>query len=100
MIFSSQWEAQRIRLGSGVGLIRIEGRTLEFALMLLFGEDERKENKYLSVGGLVAMGLDETGNYLLTVTHSGRGVFDTRTWNDSRATRILLALGSDPMPLT
>jgi hypothetical protein len=36
--------------------------------------------KYLFVGGLMAMGLDETGQYLLTVTHSGRGVFDTRTW--------------------
>jgi hypothetical protein len=39
-----------------------------------------KENKYLFVGGLVAMGLDKTGDYLLTVTHSGRGDFDTRTW--------------------
>ena len=38
------------------------------------------ETKYLFVGGLVAMGFDETGAYLLTVTHSGRGVFDTRTW--------------------
>lgn len=32
------------------------------------------------VGGLVAAGFDPTGSYLLTVTHSGRGVFSTTTW--------------------
>jgi hypothetical protein len=32
------------------------------------------------VGGLVAMGIDPTGEYLLTISHSGRGVFSTRTW--------------------
>jgi hypothetical protein len=32
------------------------------------------------VGGLVAMGFDATGRYLLTVTHSGRGVFYTPSW--------------------
>ena len=26
------------------------------------------------------MGLDESGQYLLTVSHSGRAVFSTRTW--------------------
>ncbi|HEY4416286.1 MAG TPA: hypothetical protein VGO57_11390 [Verrucomicrobiae bacterium] len=36
--------------------------------------------KHLFVGGLVAMGFDATGKYLLTVTHSGRGVFATDTW--------------------
>ncbi len=36
--------------------------------------------KHLVVGGLVAMGFDATGKYLLTVTHSGRGVFSTETW--------------------
>jgi hypothetical protein len=36
--------------------------------------------KYLFVGGLVAMGFDASGKYLLTVTHSGRGVFSTDTW--------------------
>ena len=35
---------------------------------------------YLFVGGLVAMGFDASGNYLLTVTHSGRGVFATGSW--------------------
>ncbi len=35
---------------------------------------------YLSVGGLIAMGFDATGKYLLTVSHSGRGVFSTETW--------------------
>ena len=36
--------------------------------------------KHLLVGGLVAMGFDATGKYLLTVSHSGRGVFSTETW--------------------
>ncbi len=39
-----------------------------------------KCKKYLLVGGLVAMGFDDTGKYLLTVTHSGRGVFASDTW--------------------
>jgi hypothetical protein len=36
--------------------------------------------KYLHVGGLVAAGFDPTGSYLLTVSHSGRGVFETTAW--------------------
>jgi hypothetical protein len=36
--------------------------------------------KHLFVGGLVAMGFDPSGKFLLTVTHSGRGVFATETW--------------------
>jgi hypothetical protein len=40
---------------------------------------------YLIIGGLVAAGFDKSGDYLLTVTHSGRGVFSTRTWE--RVTR-------------
>jgi hypothetical protein len=36
--------------------------------------------KYLPIGGLVAAGFDSTGEYLLTITHSGRGVFSTTTW--------------------
>jgi hypothetical protein len=36
--------------------------------------------KHLFVGGLVAMGFDLSGKYLLTVSHSGRGVFSTETW--------------------
>lgn len=35
---------------------------------------------YLPVGGLVAAGFDASGAYLLTITHSGRGVFSTNTW--------------------
>jgi hypothetical protein len=35
---------------------------------------------YLFVGGLVAAGFDPSGEFLLTITHSGRGVFSTRTW--------------------
>jgi hypothetical protein len=36
--------------------------------------------RILHVGGLVAAGFDATGGYLLTVSHSGRGVFSTKTW--------------------
>ena len=35
---------------------------------------------YLHIGGLVAAGFDATGAYLLTITHSGRGVFSTSDW--------------------
>lgn len=35
----------------------------------------------LHVGGLVAVGVDPSGRYLLTVSHAGRGVFDTSTWH-------------------
>jgi hypothetical protein len=35
---------------------------------------------YLFIGGLVAAGFDASGAYLLTISHSGRGVFATRTW--------------------
>jgi hypothetical protein len=37
-------------------------------------------SKYLHVGGLVAVGFDRSGAYLLTISHSGRGVFSTETW--------------------
>lgn len=36
--------------------------------------------RYLHVGGLVAVGFDASGAYLLTISHSGRGVFSTQTW--------------------
>ena len=36
--------------------------------------------RYLHIGGLVAVGFDAGGSYLLAITHSGRGVFSTRTW--------------------
>ncbi len=36
--------------------------------------------QHLLIGGMVAAGLDPTGEFLLTVSHSGRGVFATRTW--------------------
>ena len=35
---------------------------------------------YLHIGGLVAAGFDASGAFLLTITHSGRGVFSTSTW--------------------
>ncbi len=36
--------------------------------------------RHLLVGGLVAMGFDASGKFLLTVSHSGRGVFSVDTW--------------------
>lgn len=36
--------------------------------------------KHLFIGGMVAGGFDESGRYLLTVSHSGRGVFAVGTW--------------------
>lgn len=36
--------------------------------------------KHLHVGGVIAMGFDPSGGYLLVVSHSGRGVFSTKTW--------------------
>jgi hypothetical protein len=35
---------------------------------------------FLHVGGLVAMGFDSTGRYVLAISHNGRGVFDSTTW--------------------
>jgi hypothetical protein len=36
--------------------------------------------RYLHIGGVVAVGFDATGAFLLVITHSGRGVFSTATW--------------------
>jgi hypothetical protein len=36
--------------------------------------------KHLFVGGLVAAGFDASGRFLLTVSHTGRGVFAVGTW--------------------
>ena len=36
--------------------------------------------RYLHIGGVVAVGFDPAGEYLLVITHSGRGVFSTHTW--------------------
>ncbi|MEX0726209.1 MAG: hypothetical protein WD065_08070 [Planctomycetaceae bacterium] len=36
--------------------------------------------KNLFIGGMVAAGVDASGAYLLTVSHSGRGVFATTSW--------------------
>lgn len=35
---------------------------------------------HLFVGGLVAAGFDPFGQYLLTVSHAGRGVFSIASW--------------------
>ncbi|SFI92300.1 hypothetical protein [Planctomicrobium piriforme] len=39
------------------------------------------EIRYLHVGGVVAMGFDPTAEYLLVISHSGRGVFSTCSWD-------------------
>jgi hypothetical protein len=36
--------------------------------------------KHLFVGGLVAAGFDSAGQFLLTVSHAGRGVFKVGSW--------------------
>lgn len=38
-------------------------------------------NRFLIVGGLVAVGFDPTEAFLLVVSHSGRGVFRTTGWS-------------------
>jgi hypothetical protein len=48
-------------------------------------DEEVKLPKYLIIGGVVAMGFDATGQFLLTVSHSGRGVFKVGSWE--RVTR-------------
>lgn len=37
--------------------------------------------KHIAVGGLVAAGFDITEQYLLVVSHAGRGVFSTESWD-------------------
>jgi hypothetical protein len=37
-------------------------------------------SKNLFIGGLIAAGFDSTGSYLLTISHSGRGVYATASW--------------------
>jgi len=36
--------------------------------------------RHLSIGGLVAAGFDPSGAYLLAISHAGRGVFATKSW--------------------
>ncbi len=36
--------------------------------------------KHIAIGGMIAAGFDSTGAYLLTLSHSGRGVFSTTSW--------------------
>lgn len=39
-----------------------------------------KRNCYLHIGGVVAVGFDTSGDHLLVISHSGRGVYSTQTW--------------------
>ena len=48
----------------------------------------------LHIGGVVAVGFDPSGDFLLVVTHSGRGVFSTRTWERvARSTELAYPAG-------
>jgi hypothetical protein len=38
-------------------------------------------DRYLHIGGVVAIGFDPTSEYLLVISHSGLGVFSTSTWD-------------------
>ena len=50
--------------------------------------------RYLHIGGVVAVGFDPTSEYLLVITHSGRGVFSTRTWERvARSTELAYPAG-------
>lgn len=50
--------------------------------------------RYLHIGGVVGVGFDPTGEYLLVITHSGRGVFSTRTWERiARSTELAYPVG-------
>lgn len=45
--------------------------------------------RYLHIGGVVAVGFDPSAAYLLVITHSGRGVFSTRSWERvARSTEV------------
>jgi hypothetical protein len=37
-------------------------------------------SRYLHIGGVVAVGFDTTEAFMLVISHNGRGVFDTKTW--------------------
>jgi hypothetical protein len=38
-------------------------------------------SRYLHIGGVVAVGFNPNCQYLLVISHSGRGVFSTVTWD-------------------
>lgn len=43
-------------------------------------DHQTKPDRYLHVGGLIAMGFDPGEQYLLTISTAGRGLFLTSTW--------------------
>jgi hypothetical protein len=65
--------------------------------------DSHHMPKQLFIGGLVAAGFDSSGAYLLTVSHSGRGVFSTESWERVARDSVLaypqagLATGIGPL---
>lgn len=42
--------------------------------------EQRNNGVFLTIAGLVAAGFDKSGKYLLTVSHSGRGLYCTKSW--------------------
>lgn len=57
------WLSRQLPLSSGISSVRMPKQT------------------HLNIGGLVAVGFHKSGQYLLIVTHSGRGVFSTDSWS-------------------
>lgn len=39
-----------------------------------------RQSRFLMVGGLVALGFDTSSRFLLVISHAGRGVYATGTW--------------------
>src|SRR4051812_26746331 len=49
---------------------------------------------HLHIGGVGAVGFEPPSEYLLVITHSGRGVFSTRTWERiARSTELAYPRG-------
>jgi hypothetical protein len=61
---------------------------------MLGGSEATLIGHYLHIGGVVAVGFDTSGSYLLVITHSGRGVFSTATWERvARCTELAYPVG-------
>jgi hypothetical protein len=57
-----------------------EGFALIPAVRAALFDRRTRAERYLHIGGVVAVGFEPACEYLLVITHSGRGVFSTRTW--------------------
>jgi hypothetical protein len=54
--------------------------SLDFLMGGIQSSTNSSMTKHLFIGGLVAAGCDPACAYMLTVSHSGRGVFSTTSW--------------------